>query len=148
MERLGPFGAARSALGSAAISITAGETAGHRWPGSYVLLIRLQRAFTVRFSSSEARLDAGWYAYAGSAKGPGGVGARIARHLSASKKPHWHVDGLTLAASRIEALAVRDRSECEIAARLSCTNAFAHVLPGFGSSDCRTCISHLLAWRD
>ncbi|MCB2062000.1 MAG: GIY-YIG nuclease family protein [Novosphingobium sp.] len=148
MERLEPSVAAvLSALGGDAKPVTASDARSQGWPGSYALLIELESDLAVRFAGHEGRLDAGWYAYAGSARGPGGVGARIARHLSGSKKPHWHVDALTLVARRIDAIATRDLSECEIAVRLAASNSFAHVLPGFGSSDCRTCVAHLLAWQ-
>lgn len=147
MEGIEPSAAALTVLGGKAIPIKESDARGQGWPGSYVLLIRLDEWLPVRFAGCETDLTAGWYAYAGSARGPGGVGARIARHLSASKKVHWHVDALTLAARRIEALALPDASECEIAARLCASGGFGHILPGFGSSDCRTCASHLLAWK-
>ncbi|MBV1916731.1 MAG: GIY-YIG nuclease family protein [Sphingomonadaceae bacterium] len=116
------------------------------WPGAYALLIHLRRATPVRFHRSEELLPQGWYAYAGSARGPGGVGARVRRHLRTDKKPHWHVDVLTLASDQIVALALRDGRECEIGLRLRESGVFEHTLPGFGSSDCRRCLSHLLAW--
>ncbi len=117
-----------------------------KWPGAYALLIRLDDPLAVGFGGQCSRLAAGWYAYAGSARGPGGVAARVARHLRHDKKPHWHVDQLTLSAGRVIALALADARECATAARLRDSGAFAHVLPGFGSSDCSACISHLLAW--
>lgn len=117
------------------------------WPGAYALLIRLDDPLNVGFGRQHSRLAAGWYAYAGSARGAGGVGARIARHLRRDKKAHWHVDRLTLGAGRVVALALVDAEECAIAARLRDGGAFAHVLPGFGSNDCPACVSHLLAWQ-
>ncbi|MCB2047891.1 MAG: GIY-YIG nuclease family protein [Novosphingobium sp.] len=138
---------AQAALGDDFVRVGSGSSREMRQPGSYALLIRLNEPQLVRFGKKQGHLAAGWYAYCGSAKGPGGVGARIARHLSATKKPHWHVDRLTLAASKIEALAAADACECEIAACLNASGSFEHILPGFGSSDCRSCSSHLLAWR-
>jgi Uri superfamily endonuclease len=36
----------------------------------------------------------GFYAYTGSAFGPGGLRARIGRHLSSTPVIHWHIDYL------------------------------------------------------
>ncbi|WP_338468594.1 DUF123 domain-containing protein [Novosphingobium sp. ZN18A2] len=90
----------------------------------------------------------GWYAYAGSAKGPGGIGARLARHFRKDKRIHWHVDRLTVAAADFAALALPDGTECAIVRGLEGTGRFAHALKGFGSSDCPRCRSHLLRWVD
>jgi Uri superfamily endonuclease len=118
-----------------------------RWRGSYVLLMRFDALLALTYGGREGQLQVGWFAYVGSARGPGGVGARVARHFSATKKPHWHVDALTLAAARIEAMALRDASECDLGARLCATGRFGYVLSGFGSSDCRSCESHLVRWN-
>ncbi len=114
--------------------------------GAYVLLIELDSAFTGRFSGRDFTLPAGHYAYCGSAHGPGGIAARVSRHFRCEKKPHWHIDQLTIAAREITARVFPGGNECDLAARLG--NAGAEPpLPGFGSSDCRSCTSHLLALR-
>jgi Uri superfamily endonuclease len=87
----------------------------------------------------------GWYAYAGSALGPGGLAARIGRHLKTSKTPHWHIDRLR---DRAELTAVwyavgNRRRECVWARALSALPGAREVAPGFGASDCR-CATHLL----
>ena len=87
---------------------------------------------------------AGWHLYAGSARGPGGMRARLARHFRRDKAPHWHIDRLTIAADALLALAIEGGAECDIVARLAGSQDFANILPGFGSSDCRACTSHLL----
>nr|WP_294552809.1 GIY-YIG nuclease family protein [uncultured Rhodopila sp.] len=90
-------------------------------------------------------LPAGRYLYAGSARGPGGMRARLARHQRADKTPHWHIDLLTMAGTMAGAWIFPGGDECAIVAGLG------HLpvpLPGFGSSDCRRCVSHLLAWPD
>ncbi|MGE5612498.1 MAG: DUF123 domain-containing protein, partial [Bacillota bacterium] len=56
-------------------------------PGAYVLVIRLDRA--------AAGLPAGRYLYCGSARGPGGLRARVGRHMRKGKVVRWHVDRLT-----------------------------------------------------
>ena len=116
-------------------------------PGAYLLLLRLDRPLAVDIpTSAGAILPVGWYAYAGSAKGPGGLRARIARHLSVDKPVHWHIDRLTPAAGAIFALAYPRGDECALIAVLFDDGAFAVPLSGFGSSDCRQCQSHLLRW--
>jgi len=113
--------------------------------GAYVLLIRLDAPLSVVRRGNERSFAPGWYAYAGSANGPGGLRARLARHLRKDKRPHWHVDPLTMAAARIAAFALPSAVECELADRLAASGAFRHVGGGFGSSDCRRCPSHLLS---
>lgn len=114
------------------------------WPGAYALAIRLDHAVKVERPYASA-LEAGWHVYAGSAKGPGGVGARLRRHLAREKRPHWHVDRLTTAAGDLAAVAYRRQTECDIVRALEAAGGFVHRLPGFGSSDCRRCQSHLLS---
>lgn len=114
--------------------------------GAYVLLIDLAAPFAGRFAGRDFTLPPGRYAYCGSAKGPGGIAARVARHFRRDKKPHWHVDQLTIAARSTSALTFPTGSECALAARLVEAGA-STPLPGFGSSDCRICTAHLLAIR-
>lgn len=115
--------------------------------GAYALAIRLDDpvAFTLRGTTH--RFPPGCYVYAGSARGPGGIRARLQRHFRHEKKPHWHVDRLTGTATRLWGFAIPGGSECEIAARLGRVAGFSHPLAGFGSSDCPVCVSHLLAAR-
>ena len=90
----------------------------------------------------------GRYAYVGSALGPGGVAARLNRHLQPNKSMHWHIDFLTAAAPIIGAAAVyrTDRLECTWAQVLHRYEGVHAPVPGFGSSDCRSgCPAHL--WR-
>ena len=73
-------------------------------PGAYVLFIGLERAVALGATSLDPRtLAPGRYVYCGSAYGPGGLGARLRRHLRTDKAVRWHVDHLT-AAGRIFAL--------------------------------------------
>jgi len=115
-------------------------------PGAYVLAIRLARPVEIAARSlASASLLPGWYAYAGSARGPGGLAARVRRHLAADKRPRWHVDTLTLDAAEIEATAFPGENECTLLARLMELDGTSVPLPGFGASDCRTCPAHLVA---
>lgn len=114
--------------------------------GAYVLVLILDKPVNFGRARKSARFEPGTYVYSGSAYGPGGIRARLSRHFRRDKKLHWHVDWLTIAASRIEAISVEAGSECEIIDRLVSCAAFAPVLAGFGSSDCRNCTTHLLQW--
>ena len=67
--------------------------------GAYVLLAHLTAAHAVRIRSAAWPLAAGWHIYVGSANGPGGMRARIGRHLRTDKTIHWHIDRLTVAVS-------------------------------------------------
>ena len=113
--------------------------------GAYLLAIRIDRTQAIALPAGlVGPLDPGWYIYAGNARGPGGIAARVRRHFRTSKKIHWHIDRLTVAASEIMALAVPGGSECELVARLVGSGRFATAIEGFGSSDCRLCQSHLM----
>ena len=64
--------------------------------GAYVLMIDLAKPIAVAVGGGRAcPLRAGRYLYCGSAKGPGGMRARIARHMRRGKPVRWHVDQLT-----------------------------------------------------
>ena len=116
-------------------------------PGAYTLVIKLEGPHRLNIARlGVPNLGPGWYIYVGNAYGPGGLGARLNRHCRTGKATHWHVDHLT-ALGEIRALAVQpDGDECAIIAALCALGDFAHPLNGFGSSDCRTCRSHLLVW--
>jgi Uri superfamily endonuclease len=115
--------------------------------GTYILLLRLARPATLSIGRlGRYDLPTGLYAYCGSARGPGGLRARINRHLREEKSPHWHIDALTALAPVVELgwIESTERLECVWAQKLS---ALPHVwipIPGFGSSDC-ACRAHLLA---
>jgi Uri superfamily endonuclease len=113
-------------------------------PGAYLLLLALPGPLRVALPRRpEATLQPGRLLYAGSARGPGGLRARLARHQRANKTPHWHIDRVTLAGTVQGAWIFPGGDECVIIA------ALAHLpvpLPGFGNTDCRHCASHLLAW--
>ena len=112
--------------------------------GAYLLMIRLDvpAALPERFDGQH--LPEGRYVYAGSAYGPGGIRARCRRHLRRDKARRWHVDWLASAASEFFVFAFPGGDECELVARLSKLADVRFPVPGFGSSDCRTCRSHLL----
>jgi Uri superfamily endonuclease len=112
--------------------------------GAYVLLIHLDRKLYLHIPAFRGKsLAPGLYAYCGSAYGPGGIRARVSRHLRTDKTMRWHVDRLT-AAGRIEQAGIRVAGrECDLVTELL-ANGGSAALPKFGSSDCRTCPAHLL----
>jgi Uri superfamily endonuclease len=113
--------------------------------GAYVLILRLDKPLDPPVPRlSDAPILPGWYFYAGSARGSGGIRARLSRHFRRDKRPHWHIDRLSVPAAELAAVAVEDGRECDLVDRLLGSPAFRIAVPGFGSSDCRTCASHLL----
>ena len=113
--------------------------------GTYTLLVELSRPVDVRVGAlGERTFRAGWYAYTGSAFGPGGL-SRVERHreLASGERDvrHWHVDyllGHPGAALRDVVVTEEEDVECTVARSLD-----GDVVPGFGASDC-DCDSHLV----
>jgi Uri superfamily endonuclease len=117
-------------------------------PGAYVLTIALAKHLCLNLSQfAGSTLAPGTYAYCGSAYGPGGIRARVARHLRRDKPLRWHVDRLT-AAGRIDLVGIRvGGRECDLVDEILSFGGTV-VLHGFGSSDCNRCPTHLLALPD
>lgn len=117
--------------------------------GAYVLVLRLERAERIEVGRlGEIPFEAGWYLYAGSARGPGGLAGRLGRHFRDERRTHWHVDHLRERARLVEAWYATGDAACE--------HVWASVLDGlrgvglaarrFGASDCR-CAGHLFHAR-
>ena len=112
--------------------------------GAYALLIELPRPTTLtRFP--DVTLPTGNYVYCGSAYGPGGLRARIARHLRQEKPMRWHLDFMTRCGTARTVLAQPGGNECALMAALIAHPGTGIPIPGFGSSDCRQCPAHLAA---
>ena len=111
--------------------------------GCYLVWLLLTEDTTIQ-RPGRLDLSAGCYVYAGSARGPGGLRARLSRHLRKEKSIRWHVDQLTTEADQAIAWAWHEGSECELVTKLSQSNAFDFPARHFGSSDCKHCPSHLL----
>lgn len=115
-------------------------------PGSYVLVTSVSRDTLLTVGQLGIfRFEPGFYCYCGSAMGPGGLDARLSRHLRRRKKAHWHVDYLLQRAVVVEIWKAHStrRLECLYAHALINMSG-AHVsVPGFGSSDC-DCPAHLV----
>ncbi len=113
--------------------------------GAYVLALCLDKAIHIEFPGVTCdQLMPGWYVYVGSARGSGGIRARIKRHFQHGKTAHWHIDLLTMHAVEMAALAVTDGHECELVDKLLESLRFKVAAAGFGSTDCSRCESHLL----
>jgi Uri superfamily endonuclease len=108
--------------------------------GSYVLLIRLENPGRIRVGRLGLMgFRQGYYAYVGSALNS--LEKRIGRHLSSSKRLHWHIDYLLEKAEVVEVFRIESplKLECRIAERLA---SALETVKGFGCSDCG-CASHL-----
>lgn len=117
-----------------------------RAPGAYLLAVALPRPLALPLPALKtAGLGRGFYLYAGSAHGPGGIRARVLRHARKGKRKHWHIDHLTEAGRLIAALALPGTAECDVVGALLGFDGVTVPVPGFGSSDCRACPAHLLA---
>lgn len=113
--------------------------------GAYFLGIETKRFLLLAGASfGSARLAPGFYLYCGSAYGPGGMEARLNRHLKRHKKQRWHVDQLTTQGKVRLVGRVPEGQECDLVSQFSALSGSAFPVPGFGSSDCKTCPSHLL----
>ena len=78
-------------------------------------------------------LQAGDYLYIGSARGAGGIAARLSRHFKAEKKAHWHIDQLTLQAQQMAAYALVGVGECSLVRALNNSRLFHSALPGLAA---------------
>ena len=115
-----------------------------REPGAYVLVIDLTRELALDLKArGDVVLAPGRYAYCGSAYGPGGLRARIGRHLRPDKAVRWHVDQLTAAGQVTALAAVPGGRECALLRGVLAVEGAGVPVPGFGSSDCRNCPAHL-----
>jgi Uri superfamily endonuclease len=109
--------------------------------GSYILVAFLETDKRIRIGKL-GLLDflQGYYAYVGSAFGPGGLAARIRHHVQPQKRCHWHLDYLD--ATVVEVWVSGPDHRCEHEWAHTIKKAAAGHIPGFGCSDCR-CGSHL-----
>ena len=116
-------------------------------PGTYIVVLYLRKGEHITVGHlGNIFFDRGWYAYVGSAFGPGGLAARLGRHLSAQKRLRWHIDYLRAWAEprQMWISTQPDALEHKWAAVLS---GLAHKpIANFGCSDCK-CPTHLFYFR-
>jgi Uri superfamily endonuclease len=116
-----------------------------RESGAYILHLTLEQPLPLSgVAHFTGILPPGYYAYAGSARGPGGLAARIGRHLKTRKTMRWHIDRVTVKASGIVPLLAPGGFECALLGHLLALRGACVPVPGFGSSDCPHCPAHLV----
>jgi Uri superfamily endonuclease len=108
--------------------------------GTYVLIASVAQMERLEIGRLGAHdFIPGFYAYVGSAFGPGGLCARIHHHLESVAQPHWHIDYLLALAEPVEvwyALAGR-KLEQDLAEVLERSAGWRMPIPRFGASDYR-----------
>jgi Uri superfamily endonuclease len=125
-------------------------------PGSYLLWLHLPQTQDLTIGRlGRFNFPSGDYFYLGSAQGPGGLRARLGRHLLGSGKPHWHIDQLR-AVTQVRGFGYQIRLsqsgttpliplECDWSQKLAILSEVSIPAPGFGASDCRSgCAAHLV----
>ena len=115
--------------------------------GSYCLIFHLKNSINVSIGKSgKFYFNSGYYYYFGSAKGSGGLRARMNRHISMEKKKFWHMDYLRphmIFTSAVFTLQIN--LECAWCQKIEENPAFDVPVKGFGASDClASCKAHLL----
>jgi Uri superfamily endonuclease len=117
-------------------------------PGSYLLVLELENAARIQVGRLGCiDFAAGWYVYAGSAQGSGGLRARLERHRRIAHVPYWHIDYLRQrSALRAIYYAIGgQRLECHWSQGLAAHPGASLPVRGFGASDCvRGCPAHLI----
>lgn len=115
-------------------------------PGTYALVLRADTAQTIEVGAlGTLPVAPGAYVYVGRAFGPGGVRARVQRHVRGDGARHWHVDYLR-AVTSLEAVWYThdpERRECTWAEILRARSGATVPVDGFGASDC-ACSAHLV----
>ncbi len=113
---------------------------------SYILLLKLDEPAVIGVGRlGRKRFPAGYYAYVGSAVR--NRDARLMRHLRTSKKKRWHVDYLREKAE-IRGIYLCGIEECALNELLAKVPGCEVPVPGFGSSDCASCESHLAYFHE
>lgn len=111
--------------------------------GCYCLIIYLEEDKTLKVGTRlEIDFKKGYYVYIGSAMN--NLESRVKRHISNTKKLHWHVDYLLQYGEVSEVVFNLDEKvECDLAKELSLNNKY---IENFGCSDCE-CESHLFYFK-
>jgi Uri superfamily endonuclease len=117
--------------------------------GTYILLLELDREMTIEIGKLGIFVFLpGYYAYVGSAFGPGGLKSRVGRHLKKTKNNRWHIDYLRTHSKPYEVWYThhQKKQECTCLWQLYAMNGSDCPCKGFGSSDC-ACPSHLIYFK-
>lgn len=140
-------------VGQSGFSYIVFREEGYQLPlvgGVYALWLQLEKPVKVEVGRAGIQeFLPGEYIYAGSARGKGGIAARLQHHLRQTHHPTWHLDYLRPHCQVIAAWCWtnHDASECLLAQNLArLPGAFIPFI-GFGSRDCtHGCRSHLIAF--
>ena len=123
-------------------------------PGSYALQLRLADQQELQVGRlGKFDFPPGEYVYIGSALGPGGLQARLNRHLRGCGRVHWHIDWLRAKALVTGYYFIISDSRFECVWSQALTNHPFVKVPahGFGASDCREannpCPAHLVGFK-
>jgi len=123
-------------------------------PGTYALIFELIESCRLNVGHlGWNNFPPGFYVYCGSAYGPGGLRARLGRHLRGVGRIHWHIDHLRPVAKvrgyiyqvqhGYDKLCIR--LECDWCKQLAALPGASIPIPKFGASDCRSgCPAHLV----
>lgn len=113
-------------------------------PGTYALVLHSESNDEIQVGRwGRLQMCPGYYIYIGSAFGPGGVAARVGRHLRRDKTKRWHIDYLRAYStpSCVWCSYAPDRIEHSWAQALA-ARSDKEGIAGFGCSDC-SCPTHL-----
>ncbi len=111
--------------------------------GFYNLVIYNKKGINIKIGKlGEFFFTRGYYIYTGSAQNS--LQKRVERHLSSTKKLHWHVDYFLEYAkiTKVYTIESTEKSECVLSNEVSSLPDAQIVINGFGSSDC-SCKTHL-----
>ena len=117
-------------------------------PGTYAILMKLPSKKKIRVGKlGTFEFNKGYYVYVGSAFGPGGIRARLGRHLKDNKKLKWHIDYIReyMEVIDIQFAKTAKNEECAWGDKIVKTGAITPVKK-LGSSDCK-CYSHLFFFQ-
>lgn len=113
--------------------------------GTYIIILYVDTDKQIQIGKlGRFTFKKGFYAYVGSAFGPGGLKSRITHHVAPKKRYHWHIDYLNPAVKEVWVSGQGERLEHEWAEALG--ESASDKIPGFGCSDC-SCDSHLFFFK-
>ncbi len=121
--------------------------------GSYALHLNAAKPQKLQVGRlGEYPFPAGDYLYFGSAMGPGGLRARLSRHLRGDGRKHWHIDWLRAVTVVRGYFCLETNSRCECLWSQALINhpGAGVPVPGFGASDCsneKPCAAHLICFE-
>jgi len=117
-------------------------------PGIYTLILKILEGIEVNVGRlGTLRFGKGIYMYVGSARGPGGLKARLTRHCRGPTRTRWHIDYLTSNSNvRVTAAVIAeanlDLEEVIAGGMLRKEYCIKPAIKGFGSTD-KTSYTHL-----